>query len=107
MLLYCVTWYNVVYWTVINNIWCGEGHNVDRFFENHVHDHRLVLFTILFSQLAKKVLKINNTRIKTSSFRIKAQILYFPTTRLLWINTYFPNNPITSILFDKELTEVL
>ena len=57
--------------------------------------------------LAQLSLKISNTRIKTSRFRVQAQILEFPTTRLLWINTYFPNDPMTLILDDKELIEVL
>ena len=55
----------------------------------------------------RKNLKIKVERIKTKSFRIQAQILEFPSTRLLWINSYLPNDPLTIIFDDQELNDVL
>ena len=44
------------------------------------------------TQLSNKSLKLKSERIKTEHFRIQAQILIFPTTRILWINIYLPND---------------
>ena len=44
---------------------------------------------------------------KTNSYRIQAQVLHFPTSRILWINTYFPSDPQTVLFDDSELLEVL
>ena len=59
------------------------------------------------AMLSTKQKKVNKVRIKTSSFRIQAQILTFPKTRLLWINTYMPTDPQTALYYDDELLKVL
>ena len=59
------------------------------------------------AQLARKGLGIRKDRISTNSFRIQAQILNFPTSKILWINTYFPTDPHTVQFDDLELNEVL
>ena len=47
-------------------------------------------------------------RIVTRSFRIQAQVLNLPSTKLLWINTYFPTDPQRMANYDDtELLEVL
>ena len=59
------------------------------------------------TQLSRKSLNMKIERIKTDNFRIQAQILNFPTTRILWINSYLPNDPLTMMFDDRELLEVL
>ena len=39
----------------------------------------------------------------TSGFRIQAQVLELPTTRVLWLNTYFPTDPKKQKYDDGEL----
>ena len=51
--------------------------------------------------------KIESERISTKSDRIQAQILVFPAIRVLWINTYLPNDPLTIEFDDNELLNVL
>ena len=53
------------------------------------------------AMLSNKTKNVKKTRIKTESFRIQAQVLVLPKTRLLWINTYMPVDPKT-IMYDKE-----
>ena len=59
------------------------------------------------AQLSKKNIKVKHERISTKSYRIQAQVLHFPSTRLLWINAYFPTDPRTVRYNDEELIEVL
>ena len=59
------------------------------------------------AMLSSKQKKVNKVRVKTSHFRIQAQVLTFPKTRLLWINTYMPTDPQTFLYDDTELMEVL
>ena len=59
------------------------------------------------AQLIRKSLDIRKDRVKTSSYRIQAQVLNFPTSRILWINTYFPTDPQTVAFDDSELLKVL
>ena len=59
------------------------------------------------AQFWKKTLKIKIERISTCNARIQAQILVFPTTRIMWINTYLPNDPMTLRFDDNELFGVL
>ena len=59
------------------------------------------------AMLSNKSKSVRKTRIKTDSFRIQAQVITLPKTKLLWINTYMPVDPQT-IMYDKEdLTNVL
>ena len=59
------------------------------------------------SQFSKKSISIKIERITTKSFRLQAQVLVFPNTRIIWINSYFPNDPQTLAFDDTELLEVL
>ena len=59
------------------------------------------------AQLSKKNLDIKKDRVKSSSFRIQAQILNFLTSKLLWINLYLPTDPQTQVFDESELLEVL
>ena len=46
-------------------------------------------------------------RITTKNFRIQAQLMNFPTSRLLWMNTYFPTDPGGNNFDEAGLMEVL
>ena len=59
------------------------------------------------AQLTSKRLQVKSQRISTKNFRIQAQVLHFPTTKLLWINSYLPNDPQTINFDDHELLETL
>ena len=59
------------------------------------------------AQLTNKILQVKSQRISTKNFRNQAQILHFPSTKLLWINSYLPNDPRTINFDDTELVEVL
>ena len=51
------------------------------------------------AMLSCKNKNVSKKRIKNDSFRIQAQVLNFPRTRLLWINCYMPTDP------QKHLTQ--
>ena len=59
------------------------------------------------AQLRSKNLDMKSDRIVTKSFRIQAQLLHFPTSRLLWVNTYLPTDPGGAVFNEDELEEVL
>ena len=59
------------------------------------------------AQLSRKTFKIEHERIVTTNFRVQAQVLHFPNTRVLWINSYLPNDPQTIRYNDEELVVVL
>ena len=60
------------------------------------------------AQLSSKHLKIKKSRIPTKSFRVQAQILDFPTTRILWLNTYSPTDPQLARQYDdRDLQDLL
>jgi len=40
------------------------------------------------AQLCKRNIDIKRTRVPTSNFRLQAQVLEFPTSRILWIRSY-------------------
>ena len=50
---------------------------------------------------------VRKDRVVTYQFRLQAQILNFSSTRLLWINSYFPTDPQNAAFDDGELLEVL
>ena len=58
-------------------------------------------------QLSNKLLKVKRNVIKTDNFRLQAQTLDFPATRILWINTYFPCDPQTVNFDSTELVTLL
>ena len=60
------------------------------------------------AQLSKKSYSIKKERITTQGFRIQAQVLNMPTSRLLWVNTYMPTDPKRLTEYDdSDLQEVL
>ena len=59
------------------------------------------------AQLSVKTANVKKTRIVTQSWRVQAQVLDFPTTKLLWINTYLPTDPLTIDFDESELLGVL
>ena len=59
------------------------------------------------AQLSLKTANVKKTRIVTQNWRVQAQVLEFPTTRLLWINTYLPTDPLTIDFDESELLGLL
>ena len=60
------------------------------------------------AQLCRKSISVKKDRVVTRSYRIQAQILNLPSSKLLWINTYLPTDPQKKTNFDDtELLEVL
>ena len=59
------------------------------------------------AQLVRKNLNIKMKNLKVENFRIQGQVLEFPSCRLLWLNVYFPTDPLTENFDDEELQQVL
>ena len=59
------------------------------------------------AQFSLKNVDIFKDRLVTKNWRIQAQVLKFPKSRLLWINTYLPTDPLTVQFDDSELLAVL
>ena len=59
------------------------------------------------AQLSLKTANVKKTIIVTQNWRVQAQVLKFPTTRLLWINTYLPTDPLTIDFDESELLGLL
>ena len=59
------------------------------------------------AQLSKKTLGVRKDRIVTKNPRIQAQILNFEGSRLLWLNCYLPNDPLTVEFDETNLLAVL
>ena len=59
------------------------------------------------AQLSLKAIEVKKDRVVTKSWRIQAQVLNFPTSRILWINTYLPTDPQTVNFDESELIDVL
>ena len=45
------------------------------------------------AQLSRNNVGVRKQRMITKSYRLQVQVLHFPSTRLLWINSYFPTDP--------------
>ena len=59
------------------------------------------------AQLVRKDIKVKKTRVPSRNYRIQAQVLHFPTTRVLWLNTYSPTDPqLVNEYDDHELQEL-
>ena len=43
------------------------------------------------AQLIRNDCEVNQTRVKTQSYRVQAQILRLPTTMILWLNNLLSN----------------
>ena len=59
------------------------------------------------TQICSKKYSVNRVRVVTAGFRVQAQILETPTSRVLWLNTYLPTDPQLQRYDDSELQEVL
>ena len=59
------------------------------------------------AQMYDKTIDIKVDRISTKNFRIQAQLLNFETTRILWLNTYFPTDPGGEQFEEEELLGLL
>ena len=59
------------------------------------------------AMLSNKGKNVRKCRVSTNSFRIQAQVLMLPNSRLLWINCYMPVDPHTIMYNDEELLIVL
>ena len=59
------------------------------------------------AQLSRKNLAIRKDRIITQSPRIQAQILNFEQSKMLWLNSYLPNDPLTHEFDETNLQAVL
>ena len=45
------------------------------------------------TQLSRKTLAVKKDRVTSELYRVQAQVLNFPASRLLWINAYLPTDP--------------
>ena len=45
------------------------------------------------TQLSRKTLAVRKDRVISDLYRVQAQVLNFPGSRLLWINAYLPTDP--------------
>ena len=59
------------------------------------------------AQLSLKTVDVKKDRVVTKNWRIQAQVLNFPTSRILWINTYLPTDLQTVDFDESELLDVL
>ena len=59
------------------------------------------------AQMIDKKINVKTDRVATSSFRIQAQILNFPASRIIWLNTYFPTDPGLANFDEEGLLELL
>ena len=59
------------------------------------------------AQMCRKEYEIKKVRVNTNGFRTQAQVLELATTRVLWLNTYFPTDPKLQQYDDGELQEAL
>ena len=93
---------------------------IEKFFTEQFHDYNSYIIPGFrndginsgrpkagLAQLSKASVSVRKERVLIDSKRVQAQILNFPSSRLLWINAYFPTVPGTRIFDDHELMEVL
>ena len=59
------------------------------------------------AQLCAKQYDVKRIRVVTTGYRVQAQVLETPNSRILWINTYLPSDPQLQVYDDGELQEVL
>ena len=59
------------------------------------------------AQLVTRSFDLQCDRIESTNSRVQAQIIQFPTFKLLWGNAYFPTDPQDGIFDDRELVCVL
>ena len=94
--------------------------SLDKYFRNNFSDYHSYIIPAFRSpgqdsgrartglaQLSRKSIFVKKERVVSRSFRIQAQVLNLPSSRLLWINTYLPTDPQRANYDDTELSEVL
>ena len=94
--------------------------SLDKYFRNNLKDHYSYVIPAYrrpgqdsgrakagVAQLSRKTISVKKDRVVSRSFRIQAQVLNLPSSRLLWINTYLPTDPQRMNYDDSELMEVL
>ena len=54
-------------------------------------------------QLSAKQYDVKSVRVRTTRYRVQAQVLDTPTSRILWLNTYLPTDPQLQRYDDGEL----
>ena len=60
------------------------------------------------AQLTSKAVQVKKIRVVTNGFRVQAQILDLPSSKVLWLNTYLPPDPqYVGQYDDGELRELL
>ena len=59
------------------------------------------------AQMCRKEYSIKKVRVSTTGFRVQAQVLELPNSKVLWLNTYLPPDPQLQHYDDGELQEVL
>ena len=60
------------------------------------------------AQLTRKGVQVKKERITSQGYRVQAQILCLPSSRVLWLNTYLPPDPqLIGQYDDSVLREVL
>ena len=59
------------------------------------------------AQLIRRDCDVKMTRISSDCFRVQAQVLKLPNSRILWLNTYLPCDPQLQQYDDSELQAVL
>ena len=59
------------------------------------------------AQLCRKKYNVKKVRVNTTGFRVQAQVLELPNSRVMWLNTYLPTDPQLQNYDDGELQEVL
>ena len=59
------------------------------------------------AQLVNNRLDLKIKLVKCDNFRLQAKVIEFPATNLLWLNVYFPTDPLTVNFDETELMEVL
>ena len=60
------------------------------------------------AQLTRRGFKVKKERVSTQGYRVQAQVLHLPSSRVLWVNTYLPTDPqLIGEYDDSVLREVL
>ena len=60
------------------------------------------------AQLIRRGFKVKKERVSTQGYRVQAQVLHLPSSRVLWVNTYLPTDPqLIGEYDDSVLREVL
>ena len=59
------------------------------------------------AQLVNNKLDLKVNLVNSDNFRIQAKVIKFPASRILWLNVYFPTDPLTVDFDETDLMKVL